>query len=153
MLGVDFELNDIAARLRSLASQTGGETMIFSTDGTLVATSERRSDSPVIRAVRTVFDQPGERLRMAERGWVSDAVKVDGQMFLVGLRLNRIFGGLECVSAVVFEREATLGAIEKGLRRSFFTAVAALIVSLAAAFCWPAASRVPCGRSPKGCAG
>ena len=134
VLGVDFELNDIAARLRSLASQTGGETMIFSTDGTLVATSERRSDSPVIRAVRTVFDQPGERLRMAERGWVSDAVKVDGQTFLVGLRLNRIFGGLECVSAVVFEREATLGAIEKGLRRSFFTAVAALIVSLAAAF-------------------
>ena len=134
VLGIDFELNDIAARLERLASQTAGETMIFFTDGTLIASSEGRIDSPVIRAVRTVFDQPGEKLRMTERGWVSDAVDIDGQTFLVGLRLIRISGGLECVSAVVFEREATLGAIERGLRRSFLTALGALIVSLAAAF-------------------
>ncbi|MFZ9932725.1 MAG: adenylate/guanylate cyclase domain-containing protein [Chthoniobacterales bacterium] len=134
VLGLDFELDDIAARLRKLADQTGGETMVFFPDGTLVASSEGRSDSPVIRAVRKVFDQPGKKLRTNGGGWVSDAIDINGQTFLVGLRLNRISGGLACVSAVVFERATTLGAIERGLRRSFLTAAGALIVSLAAAF-------------------
>lgn len=134
VLGVDFELNDIARHLRRLADQTGGETMIFFTDGTLIASSETQPDSPVIRAVRKVFDQPGEKLRMAERGWISDTIAIDGERFLVGLHLNRISGGLECVSAVVFERETTLGAIERGLRRSFLTALAALALSLGAGF-------------------
>lgn len=134
VLGVDFELGEIARRLRRLADQTGGATMIFFTDGTLVAASETQPDSPVIRAVRKVFDQPGEKLRLAEEGRVAGEIGIDGNRFLVGLRLNRISGGLECVSAVVFERETTLGAIERGLRRSFLTALAALALSLAAGF-------------------
>lgn len=134
VLSVDFELNDIAAHLRRLAGQTGSEAMIFFTDGTLVASSASLEQSPMLRAVRTAFDQPGEQLRMAERGWVSEAIRVDGGDYLIGLRLNRIVGGLDCVSTVVFEREATLGAVEEGLRRSFLTAAAALTLSLGAAY-------------------
>ncbi len=134
VLGADFEMTDITDHLRKLAEQTSGETMIFFTDGTLVASSDGSADGPMVRAVRTAFDQPGEQLRMAERGWVSETIHIDGQSFLVGLRLSRIAGGLECVSTVVFEREATLGAVEKGLRRSFLTAIAAMSVSLIAAF-------------------
>ncbi len=114
VVGVDFEMSDITDHLRRLAGQISGETMIFFTDGTLVASSEGLEDSPMIRAVRTAFDQPGEQLLISERGWVSETIHLDGQSFLVGLRLSRIVGGLRCVSTVVFEREATLGAVERG---------------------------------------
>ncbi len=134
VIGADFEMSDITDHLRRLAGQISGETMIFFTDGTLVASSEGLKDSPMIRAVRSAFDQPGDQLYKSKRGWVSETIHVDGQSFLVGLRLNRIAGGLQCVSTVVFEREATLGAVEKGLRRSFITAIAAMSISLLAAF-------------------
>jgi len=134
VLGVDFELDTIAGYLRQLAAQTGGETMIFYTDGTLAASSEGKSDSPFVRAVRTVFGQPGEQERLTGSAWVSERIRVDGHDYLVGLRRNRLAGGLECVSAVVFERKATLGAVEEGLRRSFLTAAAALTLSLGTAY-------------------
>ena len=134
VLGVDFELNDIAAHLRRLAAQTGGETMIFFTDGTLAASSEGKTDSAVIRAVRTFFDAPDERTRIREDTYVSQRIRVDGADYLVGLQRNRFVGGLECISAVVFERKATLGAVEEGLRRSFLTAAAALTLSLITAY-------------------
>ena len=134
VLAVDFELSDIIAHLRRLSDQTSGEILVFFTDGQLMASSEGTEDSPMVRAVRAAFDEAEELARIAERGWVAEAITVDNQNFLVGLRLSRVVGGLECISTVVFERQATLGAVEKGLRRSFLTALTALALSLVAAF-------------------
>jgi adenylate cyclase len=135
VFAVDFNLDDISTYLHRLEAQTRAETMVFLTDGSFLASSEPTPSSPVVLRIQSLLHDPAASHDLLDgEGRIIDEVVDGNESLLVGLRRTNLVGGLQCVSAIVFNRRETFGSIEEVLQNSAATASAAFILSMVVAF-------------------
>ena len=132
VFSVDFLLSDIADYLTRQQKTTKSGLVVFMADGKLLAASEEMADSTYLWQIQQIACENAAKLRESGENVVEE-IQSDGESFIVGMQSTQIVGGLQCISAVVLNRQATFGAIEKTLRISTYAAGFAFLLSMVVA--------------------
>jgi len=131
VLAIDFSLEEITKYLHAMNRDLKCKALVFLKDGQLLAPVEARHTEALVPEVQSLLSdaQTENDLFKLGRRVVSE-FSSGGKNLIVGLRCTKIAGGVECLGAVVFNRQETFGSIEQSLRQSWALAASALIVSL-----------------------
>lgn len=146
VLMIDFLFKDVAAYIDRLANDFRGEPLVFSLNGSLLASPSALSEPSILEAIREQMRETPlpPRSRQESRVVVIEVPHGDDTYF-VGLRRIVVTGGLECVGAILFRKSEVFQAVDASVKFSIGTAAAALLVSLAAGFLLSARIASPLG--------
>lgn len=135
VLTVDFFLRDIATYLESLRTKFRGDSLVFSLQGSVIATPRELRSGEAVDFIRHMLS--AEDMRTALRGpggGFHEEVTIGDGRYLVGAQLASVRGDLDCVSIMVFDRREIYGTLDRVIAQSVVAAGVALLVSLVAGF-------------------
>ena len=140
ILTVDFLLDDMGGYLermrRKFSSDTlvSTDTLVLTTDGHVLASASSPAVPGVVKIVKERLRDLNKRKEIKFGRDPSPVWKIasDGEQYLVGIRADRIPGGLDFVSVVIVDRKEAFGSVDRILQKSFWIACTAFFVSLVA---------------------
>jgi len=135
VLSVDFLLKDVTDYLEKLKDEFQGDTLVFSIRGHVIASAKDLSENPLTGQIRQKLESEGvwDDLKKSGQHLVME-FPGEGDTFTAGVRRAGVPGDLDCVSAIIFSRNQTFGAMQKNITHGVIAALVALAVSLGAGF-------------------
>jgi len=133
VLAIDFTLEEITRYLGQLEKDWSCEAIVFLKNGQLLAPEQtNHSDTLATEVLALLGDNQKKKELFKDKGRIVEEFRSKGQRLIIGLRTIQIVGDMDCLSAVVYNRDQKFGSIENSLRQSAALSVVALIISLVA---------------------